>query len=113
VRVRGITAAKAALEVLLGRLGLRARSTEFAADEGNRGPFDDIPPRLPAAGRVYNSILISICYMIKRWPKRKRYLTPRGLPTATSIEVLFRQHPAENCISDCSNCLFVVACRNM
>ena len=27
-------------------------------------------------------------------------------------QVLFRQHPAENCISECSKCLFVVACRN-
>src|SRR5215813_747186 len=28
-------------------------------------------------------------------------------------EVLFKQHPAENCIAECSKCLFVVACRNM
>src|SRR5262249_19651646 len=32
---------------------------------------------------------------------------------ATFSEVLFRQHPAENCIAECSKCLFVVACRSM
>ena len=32
---------------------------------------------------------------------------------ATFSEVLFRQHLAENCIPECSKCLFVVACRNM
>src|SRR5262245_11825638 len=32
---------------------------------------------------------------------------------AAFSEVLFRQHPAENCIAECSKCLFVVACRSM
>jgi hypothetical protein len=27
--------------------------------------------------------------------------------------VMFEQHPAENCILDCSKCLFVVACGNI
>jgi hypothetical protein len=34
-------------------------------------------------------------------------------PMAAFSEVLFKQHPAENCIAGCSKCLFVVACRNM
>src|SRR5262249_43825274 len=37
----------------------------------------------------------------------------RGHPTAVFSEVLFKQHPAENCIPECSKCLFVVACRSM
>src|SRR6516164_5375631 len=36
-----------------------------------------------------------------------------GRSAATFSEVLFRQHPAENCIAECSKCLFVVACRSM
>jgi hypothetical protein len=32
---------------------------------------------------------------------------------AAFSEVLFRQHPAENCIPECSKCLFIVACRSM
>src|SRR5262249_4869294 len=32
---------------------------------------------------------------------------------ATFSEVLFRQHPAENCMAECSKCLFIVACRSM
>jgi len=32
---------------------------------------------------------------------------------AVFSEVSFKQHPAENCIAECSKCLFVVACRNM
>src|SRR5262249_47956086 len=32
---------------------------------------------------------------------------------AAFSEVLFKQHPAENCTAECSKCLFVVACRNM
>jgi ferredoxin len=41
---------------------------------------------------------------------------PEGVsacPEAASNEVSFKQHPAENCIAECSKCLFVVACRNM
>jgi hypothetical protein len=34
-------------------------------------------------------------------------------PMAAFGEVLFKQHPAENCIAECSKCLFLVACRNM
>src|SRR5262245_58583775 len=36
-----------------------------------------------------------------------------GRSAATYSEVLFRQHLAENCIAECSKCLFVVACRSM
>src|SRR5262249_5018158 len=36
-----------------------------------------------------------------------------GCSAAAFSEVLFRQHPAENCIAECSKCLFVVACRSM
>jgi hypothetical protein len=32
---------------------------------------------------------------------------------AAFSEVLFRQHLAENCIPECSKCLFIVACRSM
>jgi hypothetical protein len=36
--------------------------------------------------------------------------TCRGRQAAPLAQVLFEQHPAENCILDCSKCLFVVAC---
>src|SRR6516165_7122753 len=36
-----------------------------------------------------------------------------GRPASAFSEVLFWQHPAENCIAECSKCLFVVACRRM
>src|SRR5262245_25031817 len=32
---------------------------------------------------------------------------------AAVSEVSLKQHPAENCVAECSKCLFVVACRNM
>lgn len=45
-------------------------------------------------------------------PKIVRFCSLR-LANCPSIEVFFRQHPAENCIRGCSNGLFVVACRNL
>src|SRR5215468_8624805 len=36
-----------------------------------------------------------------------------GGPAAVFNEVMFKQHSSENCIAECSKCLFVVACRNM
>jgi hypothetical protein len=45
-----------------------------------------------------------------------QWTTPESVSersAAAFSEVLFRQHPAENCIAECSKCLFVVACRRM
>jgi hypothetical protein len=64
--------------------------------------------RMPEIG-----LSIILCYFNMLDGKSKAAGSVGERLMAAFSEVLFRQHPAENCIAECSKCLFVVACRNM
>jgi hypothetical protein len=46
-------------------------------------------------------------------PGRRGICDVACAPRGPCRQVMFEQHPAENCISDCSKCVFVVACGNI
>src|SRR6516165_6763511 len=65
-------------------------------------------------GACLKSVLPSFLFYFNMLDGKPRAAGSAGeRPMAAFSEVLFKQHPAENCIAECSKCLFVVACRNM
>src|SRR5262249_22429968 len=60
------------------------------------------------------AVIINYHYnLITYMDERETLKVSVGGPAAVFNEVMFKQHSSENCIAECSKCLFVVACRSM
>jgi hypothetical protein len=103
-RMQGIIAEDVAFGVLHGPIDFPLVSSKYAV---RADPPTKIE-RMPAAGqpRFYFNFKV----LDGQW-KAPESVGERS--AAAFSEVLFRQHLAENCIAECSKCLFVVACRSM
>ena len=95
---------RGALRVLLGPSGLHAVSCEYAVDAG-------LSIGMRAHARNGSATILALFQWIRS--RAHRFRKRRECPKAAFSEVLFKQHTAENCIAECSTCLFVVACRSM
>src|SRR5262249_14582988 len=104
LRVQGIIAENSALRALLDPIGVHAVFIRI--------PVDADPSigmrRMPTTGRQILCCDFNVLYLITAASEGVS-----ACPEAVSSEVSFKQHPSENCIAECSKCLFVVACRNM